>query len=77
MSVCVTDYLLKADGSRYEGISHRYSMKSSYGCEVQLLNYGALIEKLFVPDTNGSMADIMLGLRISTTIWLQAPTTDR
>ncbi len=63
MSVCVTDYLLKADGSRYEGVSHRYSMKSSYGCEVQLLNYGALIEKLFVPDTNGSMADIMLGLK--------------
>lgn len=63
MSVCVTDYLLKANGAKYEGVSHRYSMKSSFGCEAQLLNYGALIEKLFVPDTNGAMADIMLGLK--------------
>lgn len=63
MSVCITDYLLKANGALYEGISHRYSMKSSFGCEAVLLNYGALIEKLFVPDTNGQIADIMLGLK--------------
>ena len=63
MSVCITDYLLKANGAEYEGVSHRYSMKSTFGCEAQLLNYGALIEKLFVPDTNGQLADVMLGLK--------------
>lgn len=63
MSVYVEDYLSKTNGETYKGISKRYSIKSSFGAEAQILSYGALIEKLFVPDPSGNLADIMLGLK--------------
>ena len=63
MSITVEDYLSKSNPEKYKGISKRYTMKSSYGMEAMILNYGALVEKLFVPDSSGNLADVMLGLK--------------
>ena len=63
MSVYVEDYLSKKNGEAYRGVSKRYSMKSSWGAEAQLLSYGCIIEKLFIPDPSGNLADVMLGLK--------------
>ena len=63
MSVLVEDYLSKKDALKYRGVSKRFSMKASNGAEAQILTYGALIEKLFIPDSSGNLSDIMLGLK--------------
>lgn len=39
----------------------RYSLKNSQGMEVQIMNYGAIITKILVPDKNNVMEDVVLG----------------
>ncbi len=38
-----------------------FSLTNEKGMQVVILNYGAVIEKLIVPDKNGQMADVVLG----------------
>lgn len=38
-----------------------YTLKNKNGMEVSLLNYGAVIKNVLVPDKNGNMKDVVLG----------------
>lgn len=38
-----------------------YSMKNSKGMEAQVIDYGAILVRLFVPDKNGKVEDVVLG----------------
>lgn len=38
-----------------------YSLENSKGMKAQVINYGAILVRLFVPDKNGKMEDIVLG----------------
>ena len=63
MSVKVNDYLSASEPEKYKGVSKQFVMTSSDGLEATILTYGALIEKLIVPDKDGKPGDIMLGLK--------------
>ncbi|MBQ1894437.1 MAG: galactose mutarotase [Clostridiales bacterium] len=63
MSVKVNDYLSASEPEKYKGVSKQFVMTSSDGLEATILTYGALIEKLVVPDKDGKPGDIMLGLK--------------
>jgi len=39
----------------------RYTLKNTQGMEVQIMNYGAIITKILVPDKNKVMEDVVLG----------------
>ena len=38
-----------------------YTLKNSHGMEVQIMNYGAIITKIMVPDKNNQIEDVVLG----------------
>ncbi len=38
-----------------------YSLENKNGMKVWILNYGAIIQSLFVPDANGNLTDVVLG----------------
>ena len=38
-----------------------YTLKNTQGMEVQIMNYGAIITKIIVPDKNKVMEDVVLG----------------
>ena len=38
-----------------------YTLKNTQGMEVQIMNYGAIITKIIVPDKNEVMEDVVLG----------------
>lgn len=38
-----------------------YTLKNSHGMEVQIMNYGAIITKIMVPDKNKVIEDVVLG----------------
>jgi len=39
----------------------QYTLKNAAGVEVRIINYGAIVTTLKVPDRNGKLADIVLG----------------
>lgn len=39
----------------------RYTLQNSHGMRVSVLNYGGILESLWVPDCNGVSADVVLG----------------
>jgi aldose 1-epimerase len=41
--------------------AHQYTLSNGAGMTVQIINYGATITSLSVPDRNGKMADVVLG----------------
>jgi aldose 1-epimerase len=41
--------------------TYRYTMTNAEGMEVQLLSYGATTQAIYVPDSNGQLADVVLG----------------
>jgi aldose 1-epimerase len=53
--------------SQFFGTTHdgqeitQYTLTNANGCEVQLINYGAIITALAVPDRNGNVVDVVLG----------------
>ena len=52
----------KPFGTTKEGYQiTEYILKNKNGMEVHLLNYGAVIKNIFVPDKNGQMGDVVLG----------------
>ena len=63
MSIRKEAYLSAKDPKKYEGISNRYYLVGKDGLSCTILNYGALIESLIVPDKDGNRADIMLGCK--------------
>lgn len=42
-------------------VVHLYTLTNSHGMQVGLINYGARIASVVVPDRNGHMADVVLG----------------
>lgn len=38
-----------------------YTLKNDAGTQLNIINYGAIVTKLFVKDRNGNLADIVLG----------------
>ncbi len=49
-------------GTTQDGkLIHRFILKNKNGMEVHILNFGAVIEKLYVPDRKGELEDIVLG----------------
>ena len=39
----------------------KYYISNSKGMKAGVINYGAILVNLFVPDKNGNMADVVLG----------------
>lgn len=63
MSIQINEYLSQANPEKYKGISNEYILTSSSGNVAHILNYGALISKLWIKDKNGNLDDVMLGLK--------------
>ena len=61
MIVRVIPFPSVADKKRYEDVSFSYELTHSSGASFSLINYGAAITKLVVPDKDGTLSDIMLG----------------
>lgn len=38
-----------------------FTIKNESGAEIELLNYGATLNKISVPDRNGDFADVLVG----------------
>jgi aldose 1-epimerase len=38
-----------------------FTLKNSNGMEVNIIEYGAIVEKIITPDGNGNFADVVLG----------------
>lgn len=54
--------LQKSYGKTSEGKEiSEFIIENENGMKVHLINYGAIITKLFVPDKNGEVADVVLG----------------
>ena len=45
----------------YEGGLESHTLSNGKGMSVTIINYGAAIAKIFVPDRNGNIADVVLG----------------
>ncbi|MGH8048629.1 MAG: galactose-1-epimerase, partial [Chthoniobacterales bacterium] len=57
MSVNVAPY-----GSTEDGIPVQiYTLRNTHGMEMQIINYGARITSIKVPDRNGKFAEVTLG----------------
>lgn len=58
----------------YEGIPiQRFEISHANGTRVALLNYGATIQELHVPDANGITANVVLGFREVQQYWHRHP----
>src|ERR1700693_5655404 len=40
---------------------HQYILTNNKGASVRIIDYGAIVTNLFVPDKNGTMGDVVLG----------------
>ena len=38
-----------------------FTLRNSQGAEADIMNYGGIVQKLYMPDRNGNLADIVLG----------------
>lgn len=56
-SIAKTEFGTTADNRKV----YLYSIKNRYGLEVRIIDYGAILQSLFVPDKNGNFADVVLG----------------
>ena len=63
MKITVEKYPSVASPSEYEDRSFRFVMNSDSGATCSFITYGARIDTLCVPDKDGKLADIMLGMR--------------
>ena len=63
MTVIKQSYPSASQPDKFSDVSFRFVMRSSSGLECSVITYGARIDTLLVPDKNGDMADIMLGMR--------------
>lgn len=59
----IEDYLSVKEPEKYKGISKKFYMEGPDGLEADILTYAALISNLYVPDSKGEKADVMLGLK--------------
>ncbi|MBR6881065.1 MAG: galactose mutarotase [Clostridiales bacterium] len=63
MSVECKPYLSEKEPERYKETGKEFTITNSNGIAVSVITYGALVNKLIVPDKEGKKADIMLGLK--------------
>lgn len=61
MTVEIKPYLLNRDPDKYRGHSFEYTLKHSSGASFSVINLGALITNIMVPDRWGQLADVELG----------------
>lgn len=62
MSVICEKYIKGLDGVDYDGLSYRYSIQGPGKLSAKVINYGARIQELNVPDSiTGEVADVMHG----------------
>ena len=57
MSILVEDYGVTKDGEQVR----QYIMENAGGMKAVLLNYGAVLAKLYVPDKDGKLRDVVWG----------------
>ena len=57
MSIFVEDYGVTKDGEQVR----QYIMENAGGMKAVLLNYGAVLAKLYVPDKDGKLRDVVWG----------------
>lgn len=63
MSVTVKNYDSVKDPAKYKDISKEFTMDSPFGMKASIITYGCIIRELWVPDKDGELKDIMLGLK--------------
>ncbi len=63
MSVVVSSYASVSAPEKYKDVSFKFTMDSSFGASCSVITYGALISELNIPDNNGDVKDVMLGLK--------------
>lgn len=61
MRIEMKPYLLSQDPDKFREVSFEYTLKHSSGASFSVINLGALITKIMVPDRFGQLADIELG----------------
>lgn len=61
MSVKVQKYPSAQNPDKYEKYSFEYTVSHSSGAAFSVINYGASITSLLVPDRDGNFADVVLG----------------
>ncbi|MCQ2533438.1 MAG: galactose mutarotase [Clostridia bacterium] len=57
------DYLSASNPEKYQGKSFCYTLQGPDNAYAKIINYGAVIAELWVPDKNGVLGDVMLGLK--------------
>lgn len=57
MAVSVKDFGITPAGEK----THLYTITNSKGMSAQVTDFGAILVKLFTPDKNGELADVVLG----------------
>ena len=63
MSVKVCEYPSAKNPAKYNDLSKQFVMDSTFGASCSIITYGALISNLMIPDKDGNIADVMLGLK--------------
>lgn len=49
-------------GSTQEGVSiERYTLRNSHGMQADVITFGAVLNRLLIPDAKGVLADVLLG----------------
>ncbi|MBO4636863.1 MAG: galactose mutarotase [Clostridiales bacterium] len=63
MAVTVKPYDSVKYPGKYTDVSKMFTMDSPFGLKASIITYGCIITELWVPDKNGELADVMLGLK--------------
>lgn len=63
MTVLIKSYLSEQDPGKYENQSFEYTLTHSSGASFSVINFGAVITKIMVPDRSGRFDDVELGYK--------------
>lgn len=61
MPVSIINYPSVLNPGKYDQESNEYTLTHSSGASFSVINYGATITRILVPDWNGKMEDVVLG----------------
>ena len=63
MSIAIHSYPSREYPGKYDGSSFEYTLEHSSGASFSVINYGAVITRILVPDRFGNLADVELGYK--------------
>ncbi len=63
MSITIQSYPSREFPGKYDDVSFEYTLEHSSGASFSVINYGAVITKVLVPDRNGAFGDVELGYK--------------